>query len=914
MLQSLDVGAWSLQVIRESLAADTLPSDSAEPSPEANAELRRDGVLSKECHGDDQLFEVCVEYCGRYNDCCYPTGLATVVKACRGIIEEDPSMHLMLLIRCITHHLCRHPKISLVRAVMGYFNVPDENTEAMEELVVTGLASACTTWKAALRLWASLIVSEQSSATVPLVAAAYVTEFGVTAGLEADDVGRLLRSAEAFRVPQTFVAQWDGSCDGDDGAVLIVDAKLVATVLQDEFKRDVRGKEDGQALEGLFGYSLSGHPIYDTGAPSTSTDGHHFLLLDARGSDCVARCESQPVVESYWIQRTIQPKRRPTLPTEDWMKELDELDDDNTTAAAESKGSSEKAAEPKVEHIRKERPVVVHRLRGKFASTIDGDADYDGSTTPEKDALLGKLSADAYSDMHIIIIGEGPAPDPRSSVMLRCLASIKHVSVLRGGWPELIAALCDLDNSEEFLNWVAFCSPYTAKTIPNRRSASQSSATSALLKPETLESLQVNWEESKKNMAKGWDAFGRSMSSAWKDLGAAAQKQKATAATAAARQRNAATAESQGLASEPTGAPPSSLNFNAVFTEQDKAAITENMNKAKNVMAGWIAKSDKFIHEQQAKLAKQQEEAKREEERKKAETAAIIAAMQGDGSSSSGGGKEVGQQRSQSKGANAAASRKANEEDVLSEDGDDNIFEIGDESSDDENDDDLLDEGSPKKDKNQSSSEQSCLRDASVMVGSLQRLQKGDVISWKDDLMLAGARKFYCQKLTHQSRLDTKNATPQPVETTEPKNWWSNAKKFASSLAAPFDPVVPVDRVIVLVLNQLLICEDLGDSTMKVKSNHRVQQLQRVSFAEDQPDRISFLYRNSPKYNTYKLLPMQGSADKSTNEQLMACLKQRLSSLNVGMRLTVTDGPPARPQVPQAEGKSDRGVDHDLLD
>lgn len=46
-------------------------------------------------------------------------------------------------------------------------------------------------------------------------------------------------------------------------------------------------------------------------------------------------------------------------------------------------------------------------------------------------------------------------------------------------------------------------------------------------------------------------------------------------------------------------------------------------------MAGWIAKSDKFIHEQQAKLAKQQEEAKREEERKKAETAAIIAAMQG---------------------------------------------------------------------------------------------------------------------------------------------------------------------------------------------------------------------------------------------------------------------------------------------
>lgn len=214
------------------------------------------------------------------------------------------------------------------------------------------------------------------------------------------------------------------------------------------------------------------------------------------------------------------------------------------------------------------------------------------------------------------------------------------------------------------------------------------------------------------------------------------------------------------------------------------------------------------------------------------------------------------------------------------------------------------------------------------MVGSLQRLQKGDVISWKDDLMLAGARKFYCQKLTHQSRLDTKNATPQPVETTEPKNWWSNAKKFASSLAAPFDPVVPVDRVIVLVLNQLLICEDLGDSTMKVKSNHRVQQLQRVSFAEDQPDRISFLYRvrcitcridvalpqNSPKYNTYKLLPMQGSVDKSTNEQLMACLKQRLSSLNVGMRLTVTDGPPARPQVPQAEGKSDRGVDHDLLD
>lgn len=393
MLQSLDVDAWSLQVIRESLAADTLPSDSAEPSPEAYAELRRDEVLSKECNGDDKLFEVCVEYCGRYNDCCYPTGLATVVKACRGIIEEDPSMELMLLIRCITHHLCRHPKISLVRAVMGYFNVPDENTEAMEELVVTGLASACTTWKAALRLWASLMVSKQPSATVPLVAAAYVTEFGVTAGLEADDVGRLLRSAEAFRVPQTFVAQWDGSCDGDDGPVLFVDAKLVATVLQDEFRRDVRGKEDGQALEGLFGYSLSGHPIYDTGAPSsTSTDGHHFLLLDARGSDCVARCESQPVVESCWIQRTIQPKRRPTLvstslvpsriilspsqPTEDWMKELDELDDDNTTAAAEGKQSSEKAAEPKVEHIRKERPVVVHRLRGKFAITIDGDADY----------------------------------------------------------------------------------------------------------------------------------------------------------------------------------------------------------------------------------------------------------------------------------------------------------------------------------------------------------------------------------------------------------------------------------------------------------------------------------------------------------------------------------------------------------
>ncbi|KAF4699446.1 hypothetical protein FOZ63_022596, partial [Perkinsus olseni] len=131
------------------------------------------------------------------------------------------------------------------------------------------------------------------------------------------------------------------------------------------------------------------------------------------------------------------------------------------------------------------------------------------SATPEREALLGKLSADVYSNMHIVIIGEGPAPDQWSSIMSRCLAPIKHVSVLRGGWPALVAALCDLDNSTEFLNWVAFCSPFSEKTIP-KRFASQSSAASALLKPETLESLQVNWEESKKNMAKGWDAFGRS--------------------------------------------------------------------------------------------------------------------------------------------------------------------------------------------------------------------------------------------------------------------------------------------------------------------------------------------------------------------------------------------------------------------
>ncbi|KAF4708644.1 hypothetical protein FOZ63_028910 [Perkinsus olseni] len=910
MLQSLDIDAWSLQVLRQKLTADSGTADivSAEPTPEDREKLRSDGALSEECHGDETLMNLCLEYCGRYG-CPYSTGLSSVVTACRGITEEDPALDLMQLVHYITRRLCSTSKGGLLRAVINYFNMPAETAETMDELVATGLASVCSSWKAALRLWASLVFSEQPAATVPLVAAAYVTEFG-SAGLDADDVGKLLRSAEAFKVPESFVAQWEG--DNGEEAALLVEPKLIATVLQNKFKRDVRGSSDETVVDGLFWYSLDGHPIYEAGA-SDSTNGDTFVLLDARGSDCVARCELQPVVEAYWIQRTVQPKRRPTLPTEDWMKELDELD------ASTSPADDEPVDKPKLEYIRKERPVVVHRLRGKFAVTIDGDADYD-SATPEREALLGKLSADVYSNMHVVIIGEGPAPDQRSPIMPRCLAPMKHVSVLRGGWPALVAALCDLDNSTDFLNWVAFCSPFSEKTIP-KRSASQSSAASALLKPETLESLQVNWEESKKNMAKGWDSFGRSMSSAWKDLGAAAQKQKAAATAAAARRSNSATTESQGPAADPTGAPPTvTLNLNTVLTEQDKAAIAENMNKAKNVMAGWIAKSDKFIHDQQTKLVKQQEEKKREEERKRAETAAIIAAMQ-DGtaaSTSTNGAKGTGRggkQGPQSKSAAGAAGR-VYDEDELSNDEDDNIFEIGDESSDDEVDDDgRVAEGdnSPKKEANQSP-EQSCLRDASVMVGSLQRLQKGDVISWEENLVPAGARKFNCQKLTRQSRFDRKRPSPESVDTAEPTNWWNNAKKFASTLAAPFDPIVPVDRVIVLVVNQLLICEDLGDCKLKVKSNHRVQQIQRVSFAEDQPDRISFLYRNSPKCNTYKLLPMPGSPDKSTNEQLMSCLKQRLSSLNVGMRLTVTDGPPARPPAPGAKGKSDRGVDHDLLD
>ncbi|KAF4695964.1 hypothetical protein FOZ60_002663 [Perkinsus olseni] len=522
------------------------------------------------------------------------------------ITEEDPSLDLMQLVRYITRRLCSTSKDGLLKAVVNYFNMPAESAASMDGLVATGLASVCSTWKAALRLWASLVFSEQPAAAVPLVAAAYVVEFG-SAGLDADDVGRLLRNAEAFQVPESFVAQWEGS-SGEEEAALLVEPKLIATVLQNKFERDVRGSSDETVVDGLFGYSLDGHPIYETAA-SGRTNGDNFVLLDARGSDCVARCELQPVVEAYWIQRTIQPKRRPTLPTEDWMKELDELD-------ASTSPAEEPADKPKLENIRKERPVVVHRLRGKFAVTIDGDADYD-SATPEREALLGKLSADVYSNMHIVIIGEGPAPDQRSSIMSRCLAPIKHVSVLRGGWPALVAALCDLDNSTDFLNWVAFCSPFSEKTIP-KRSASQSSAASALLKPETLESLQVNWEESKKNMAKGWDAFGRSMSSAWKDLGAAAQKQKAAATAAAARRSNSTTTESQGPAADPTG-----------DTSDRQGGDRRNMNKAKNVMAGWIAKSDKFIHEQQTKLVKQQEEKKREEERKRAETAAIIAAMQG---------------------------------------------------------------------------------------------------------------------------------------------------------------------------------------------------------------------------------------------------------------------------------------------
>ncbi|KAF4671355.1 hypothetical protein FOL47_001558 [Perkinsus chesapeaki] len=258
---------------------------------------------------------------------------------------------------------------------------------------------------------------------------------------------------------------------------------------------------------------------------------------------------------------------------------------------------------------------------------------------------------------------------------------------------------------------------------------------------------------------------------------------------------------------------------------------------------------------------------------------------------------------------------KVYDEDVLSEDEDDNIFEIGDESSGDEDDDGVFVGSSPPKDQSvQRAAEQSCLRDASAMVGTLQRLGKGDVVSWEEDLLPVGARKFKCQKLTHQSRLDRKAPVTRAVEKEESGNWWNNAKKFATSLAAPFDPLVPVDRVIVLVLNQLLICEDMGEQKLKVKSNHRVQQIQRVSFAEDHPDKISFSYRNSSKCNTYKLLPLPEAPELSPNQQLMTCLKQRLSSLNVGMRLTVTDGPP-RPMAPPPRGARDKGddVDHDLL-
>ncbi|KAF4679000.1 hypothetical protein FOZ63_014122, partial [Perkinsus olseni] len=175
MLQSLDIDAWSLQVLRQKLTADSGTTDivNAEPTPEDREELHSDDTLSEQCHGDETLVNLCVEYCGRYG-CPYTTGLASVITACRGITEEDPSLDLMQLVRYITRRLCSTSKGGLLKAVVNYFNMPAESAETMDELVATGLASVCPTWKAALRLWASLVFSEQPAAAVPLVAAAYV--------------------------------------------------------------------------------------------------------------------------------------------------------------------------------------------------------------------------------------------------------------------------------------------------------------------------------------------------------------------------------------------------------------------------------------------------------------------------------------------------------------------------------------------------------------------------------------------------------------------------------------------------------------------------------------------------------------------------------------------------------------------